>query len=324
MKNSNFSDDIDLSALGEKIAAKRKREGLGLREAADQCGGVSYSTLSRMERGAVKPDLETLQKIVTWLDIAASSLFRGAHPVRAHLRAQKNFGSVVAQALAEVVQVAQATFYHSTSDPDGAEATARRAQEPYRKLRSAHRENLAVRLREMIKCPPDGALDPFTLEVTGVDVKRIDEIPGLSKRALAVLTGSHRGAWSAITLPLDDAESRWLIILNSTHTIERQRVTLMEEICHILLGHHLTSISHVEGQSFRDYNRDQETDAYGQGAAILLPREALLVRVRRGDSAEDIGEAFGVSQQLVEYRIKVTGGWYEYTLHQRVTAKPTT
>jgi Zn-dependent peptidase ImmA (M78 family) len=98
----------------------------------------------------------------------------------------------------------------------------------------------------------------------------------------------------------------------------------MEEICHVLLGHHLTTISHVEGQTFRDYNRDQETDAYGLGAATLVPKGELLSRVKRGESAELIARHFGVSDELVQYRIKVTGAWYEYKLQQHVKPTPLT
>lgn len=45
---------------------KSRRGGLGLREAAEQIGDVSASTLSRIEQGKV-PDLETFVKICRWL-----------------------------------------------------------------------------------------------------------------------------------------------------------------------------------------------------------------------------------------------------------------
>lgn len=50
----------------------------------------------------------------------------------------------------------------------------------------------------------------------------------------------------------------------------------MKEICHIRLGCRPTTISHIEGQSFRDYDNRQESDAFGLGAAILVPKSALL------------------------------------------------
>lgn len=95
----------------------------------------------------------------------------------------------------------------------------------------------------------------------------------------------------------------------------------MEEICHILLGHNLSTLSHIEGQTFRDHNKDQEADAFGLGAAILVPRPALLTHVRHEESAEAIAKHFGVSKELIEYRIKMTGAWYDYKLLQHVTTK---
>ena len=65
----------------------------------------------------------------------------------------------------------------------------------------------------------------------------------------------------------------------------------------------------------------QEKDAYALGAAILSPRDPLAERIQRGESAELIAQHFGVSHQLVEYRIKVTGAWYECQLLQHVKTK---
>jgi transcriptional regulator with XRE-family HTH domain len=45
---------------------KSRRGGLGLREAAEEIGDVSASTLSRIEQGKV-PDLETFVKVCRWL-----------------------------------------------------------------------------------------------------------------------------------------------------------------------------------------------------------------------------------------------------------------
>ncbi|MFQ5903595.1 MAG: helix-turn-helix domain-containing protein [Candidatus Binatia bacterium] len=322
LKGSSRLGELDYRLLARHIRDKRKRENLSLREAAEQCG-ISYSTLSRLERGTARPDLDTLKRILTWLDISPSSLFMGARAIRAHLRAQKNMASLVAEALADVAQRAQSHFDQSSQEHEPDASNTIKTKGPYRRLRPSLREAFAVRLRKTINYDLDAPLDPFDLEVTGVQVKRVDEIPNIPRRTMGVLMRSHPMFWSAITLPLNDAESAWLIVLNSAHTLERQRATLMEEVCHILLGHHLTMISHMEGQTFRDYNEEQERDAYGLGAAILIPKSALLGRVERGESAEEIAEHFGISQELVEYRIKLTGAWYQYKLQQHVKARST-
>jgi transcriptional regulator with XRE-family HTH domain len=312
------SSAIDFALLASRIAEKRQREGLGLREAAERCGGISFSTLRRLERGAAKPDLQTLRRVLAWLDIDPSSVFRGGEPIRAHLRAQRHLESPVASALADVVKVVQEHYARPDPNHEG-DLPARVAEgQPYQRLRAALRERLAERFREAISCPLDAPLDPFSLQIEGVEVKRLNEAAGIPTETMCVLAGTHARTWSAATLPLNNAESSWLILLNHTHTPERQRATLMEEICHVLLGHHLTVISHVEGQTFRNYNRDQEIDAYALGAATLVPKPEVLSRVKNGESAEAIAKHFGVSDELIQYRIKVTGGWYEYKLRQHL------
>ena len=62
-----------------------------------------------------------------------------------------------------------------------------------------------------------------------------------------------------MSVPLNHSEDTWAVLLNDCHTIERQRVTLMEEYWHILLGHKLTKIARV-------------ADGYGQWAQRIKPR----------------------------------------------------
>ena len=246
-----------------------------------------------------------------------SALFMGAEPIRAHLRAQPRLESESARALAEVARAAQCNYssgdQRSEPPPRGTIADSR-----YKPIGSARKEYFAEQFRFAVGCPLDAPLDPFDLRIEGVQTVFLNQVPELPVETLHLLLSVYHRAWSAITLPTNADESSWLIILNPTHTRERQHATLMEEICHILLGHLLTSISHVEGQSFRDYNRAQEADAYGLGEAILVPRKPLIQRVHESQTAEKIASDFRVSTELVQYRIKITGAWYRYKLSQHV------
>ena len=306
--------DLDYGLLGRRISERRNALGLGLREAADQCGGISYSTLSRLEHGSARPDLETLKRVLSWLDLPASALFMGAQPIRAHLRAQKNLASEVAAALGDVAGAIRSKLALPDSHADVPSSS--RPAKDYRRLSHQRREDLALRFRSVVGIDPEQALDPFLLDVQGARVTSIDKFSDVPKETAALLMGAYSRFWSAMTIPLDDAESDWLIVLNSSHKLERQRATLMEEICHILLGHNLCTLSHIEGQTFRDYDADQESDAYGLGAAILVPKPPLVRRVRAGEGADAIAKHFRVSAELAEYRIKRTGAWYEYKLQQ--------
>jgi transcriptional regulator with XRE-family HTH domain len=318
-ENIDATIGLDLSLLGERIQAKREADRLALREAAQQCG-VSYSTLSRLERGVAYPDVETLNRILSWLGLQFSRVVKGSEPVRAHLRAQKNLTPRVATALADVARRSQLSFKVADA-PAPWDGWGHESIRPDRAMRASVREVWAVRFRKAIGCTQHEALDPFTLDITGVQTVYLSDIPGVPEDIQDILIGRFKSHWSAMTLPTNDRESAWLIVLNPTHAIERQRATLMEELCHILLGHQLTTLSHVEGQTFRDYDDHQEKDAYGLGTAILVPRNPLVRRVELGHTLGDIANHFRVSEALIEYRIKVTGAWYQYKLRQHVRSK---
>lgn len=57
-------------------AIKTKRGGKGLREAANDIGGVSPATLSRVEQGNL-PDVETFIKICKWLGVPTDAFVTG-------------------------------------------------------------------------------------------------------------------------------------------------------------------------------------------------------------------------------------------------------
>jgi hypothetical protein len=91
----------------------------------------------------------------------------------------------------------------------------------------------------------------------------------------------------------------------------------MEEICHVFLGHEPNRLSVVtkdeRGRVMnRDYRKADEEEAYGVGAAALVPFRALKRSVYTGKSSSEIARHFRVSRELVEYRLKVTRLWTDY------------
>jgi Zn-dependent peptidase ImmA (M78 family) len=100
--------------------------------------------------------------------------------------------------------------------------------------------------------------------------------------------------------------------LNDTHGVERQRVTVLEEYWHILLGHKLTKIARVADAYGRTYDKPEEHDAYYLAAATLLPKAAIIEAVGKKRSSQQIADMFGTSPELVEYRIKRLGLWREH------------
>ena len=104
-----MSDEIDVQALSRMIQAKRGK--LGLRAAAEEIGGVSASTLSRVEAGKL-PDLDTYFRICNWLGVPAdhfsvtNKVDSTKNVVVAHLRADRALDPATTEALVKMIQIA--------------------------------------------------------------------------------------------------------------------------------------------------------------------------------------------------------------------------
>jgi hypothetical protein len=184
----------------------------------------------------------------------------------------------------------------------------------------------ALGLRDFADVMDDQPLDPFALaRFAKLLVVDFDQIQGLSPESREHLLGEAADEWSggACSQPLPNG---WrIVILNPAHGLHRNRATLMEEISHVFLGHQPNRLAVVEKSDprhvgvaggtkilTRDYNKSDEEAAYAVGAAALVPYACLRKAVLSGRSAEQIARRFGVSRQLVEYRIKVTHLWADY------------
>ena len=183
----------------------------------------------------------------------------------------------------------------------------------------------ALGLRDFARVRIDQPLNPFELaRFANLLVVRFDEVAGLSENARAHLLGPASENWSggACTLP----NGMKLVILNPTHGRSRTNATLMEEICHVFLGHQPNRLSVVtkdeRGKVMnRDYRKADEEEAYGVGAAALVPYAALKKLLLQGKTSTDIASYFRVSPELVEYRMKVTHLWREFKELSRKGAK---
>jgi Zn-dependent peptidase ImmA (M78 family) len=81
----------------------------------------------------------------------------------------------------------------------------------------------------------------------------------------------------------------------------------MEEYFHIVLDHRPSEIRLLDGaDGHRTHDKDTESEAYGCGAAALVPYRSLRVMHGNGISAARIAAHFEVSRELVHFRLKVT------------------
>ena len=174
----------------------------------------------------------------------------------------------------------------------------------------------AIALRDFARVRSNVALNPFELaQYANLMVVEFEQLSGLSEHARQHLLGPASESWSGGACSLPDGMK--LVILNPNHGAARTKATLMEEICHVFLAHQPNRLSVVtkdeRGKVMnRDYRRTDEEEAYGVGAAALVPYAALKRLLLQGKSSRDIGGHFRVSRDLVEYRMKVTHLWREF------------
>jgi hypothetical protein len=174
----------------------------------------------------------------------------------------------------------------------------------------------AIALRDFARARPDVSLNPFELaQFANLMVVEFEQLKGLSERARQHLLGPASESWSGGACSLPDGMK--LVILNPNHGAARTKATLMEEICHVFLAHQPNRLSVVtkdeRGKVMnRDYRKTDEEEAYGVGAAALVPYAALKRLLLQGKTSREIGVHFRVSRELVEYRMKVTHLWREF------------
>jgi hypothetical protein len=164
----------------------------------------------------------------------------------------------------------------------------------------------------------DEPLDPFDLAYYArIMVLDVHQVEGLSEKAKQHLLNDGSNNWSGGTASKNLPNGWRLVILNPTHGAQRMNATLMEEICHVFLGHKPNRLAVINQdkdgkQRARDYVQSDEEAAYSIGAAALVPYSSLRRFVLAGKSARDIARHFNVSRALVIYRIKVSRLWNEY------------
>jgi hypothetical protein len=176
----------------------------------------------------------------------------------------------------------------------------------------------ALGLRDFAGVREAEPLDPFALaQFAKLMVIDFEMIEGLSEETREHLLGAGSGAWSGGTASRPLPNGWRLVILNPKHGRQRNNATLMEEVCHVFLGHKANRLSIVaqnkQGKTVaRDYNEADEEAAYAVGAAALVPYAALRRFVLQGKNSREIAQHFNVSRELAEYRIKVSRLWDEY------------
>ncbi len=304
-----------MPSFEEKLvrAVKRKREAEGLSiRALSATVGVSFSTLARIERREGQPDTSSKIRLLQWLGADAEDAgLRFDNVAFVHFRAGKNIRSSTVRALLRAADRLRQSM-GGQGGWKGQDDTDDNASGGSVSLSKEELEQTAEKFRVDLGLSHDEPLDSLRIEVKGVRVIPAGKMDCLDARIVSQFRGNAGGEWSAMSVPLDPGNENWAVLLNDSHTVERQRVTLLEEFWHILLGHKLTKIARVAEAYGRTYDKTEEHDAYYLASATLLPKAAMIDAVSKNRSSEQIAREFGTSSELVDYRIKRLGLWREH------------
>lgn len=153
-------------------------------------------------------------------------------------------------------------------------------------------------------------LDAFALaEHRGVGVYTPSEL-NLDERGLFVLQGwdTKEIEWGALTWRRKDR--RPVIIHNCACSPARQQSNMMHELAHLILEHeHPYDDDDLLSQLplMRHYDPVQEAEAECLGATLQVTKAALIAKLKRGHSNEEIATTYFASSQMIDFRKKQSG-----------------
>jgi Zn-dependent peptidase ImmA (M78 family) len=132
------------------------------------------------------------------------------------------------------------------------------------------------------------------------------DVPGLPADVLDQLTRIDPSGWSAVSVVQDGTA---VIIYNPVHSLGRQSSDIVHELAHLILDHEPAKLimSHDGSFVMRSYDQKHEDEANWLAWSLLLPREGLLACRRQNLGVAEIAEKFGVSESLVNFRLRMTG-----------------
>jgi Zn-dependent peptidase ImmA (M78 family) len=276
--------------IGQRLKVARTAAGLSLRELQEKIGNlVTAQMIGRYERDEAMPGSAALIALADALEVSENYLVDQSDLRLVAVEFRKNrITNRKEEASVEARVLDAVERYLTIEDLVGAASAAWTpppgAPFPVRSLDEA--EAAAARLR--------------TLWNLGLDaIPNLAEF--LEERGIKVIVIPLPRSVSGLACKVRQRTGRFVpvIVVNSADTGERQRLTIVHELGHILLD--------VRA------NVDAEKAAFRFGSAFLIPAEVLWAEVGQHRRAIAVGELvelktlFGVSAQAIAYRCKELG-----------------
>lgn len=167
---------------------------------------------------------------------------------------------------------------------------------------------IARRARQLLRLAAHEPLDPFAMaKQREIEIAPLSSFAATHQKAVAHLMETEPSSFSACTIAVNE---NYLVILNDAHAKARQHADLAHELAHIVLKHPLRPIFDARG--CRHLDRDAEDEADWLGPALLVSDEAALHIAREALQVSEAAKRYGVSAQLMQFRLNVTAA------HRRV------
>ncbi|MEU7692550.1 ImmA/IrrE family metallo-endopeptidase [Microbispora hainanensis] len=171
--------------------------------------------------------------------------------------------------------------------------------------------DIAREVRAELRLRHADRLDPLLLaEHLGIPVIPLSEYGSDAPQACAEFSGGEMFAFSAVTV---FRGKRRIIVHNDYQPLGRQSNNIVHEASHGLLHHPPTPA--LDARGCRDWSKDIEDEASWLAGVLLIPEEAALFIASEGLSEDAAAERFGVSVQLVRWRMNMTGA------HKRIARR---
>lgn len=163
-------------------------------------------------------------------------------------------------------------------------------------------EMLATSERDAFGLSPTCRLDPRALaQRHGIKVVELSSLAGVSEYERGLLMRKNSKELSAL---LVGEAGKAVIIVNDSHSPQRQANSICHEVAHILLGHASGPIFDEGG--VRVYPERQEDEANWLAGALLVPVKGLRMLHAKHPRSE-IEENYGVSAELLRWRCNMHG-----------------
>ena len=168
-------------------------------------------------------------------------------------------------------------------------------------------ERTATAIRAELDLSSTAPLPPARLaEHLGVVLWTCADVPGITSDILQQLIVNDPCGWSAVTVAVQD---RVIVVYNDRKSRGRQASDITHELAHVILSHDPATVILSESidLSMRTFDQKQEDEANCLAWALLVPRDALFDARKSRLPLDSIATAFGVTETLVQYRLRMTG-----------------